>query len=636
MYGKTDIFRRVPKSMAALLLGVSFFLSGCGDELSGVLDEKTTAIEAKLILNRASEIRTDADVANPLPLAYRRPPEVLQTSKGWKVFYYARNHSPKTLAALMKGQLTNEVNESDESNQLIISCTDQGSVNQVLAYLESVDVAPIQVKIDCIIIEHYADVTMDRETQIKVNEIVSGGDNHDFVIQGGATRPDPSSATGTSDGWGFFPGASIREEKRADFGMSVGYDSDNLKFLVDMLVSRGYLKVLMNPVVETVTGRPAYIMSKDQVPTIKQVSPGGNKAPYTLTEYIWVEDFLKVTPQVYADGSVSLACEAKLSSKNTPEGVTQLPILTERTINIGENRIMPGKSLVIGGFRKSEKSSVVRGFPFLKDIPIIGILFSSRDFEERAKEVTFILTPSISSNGIPYSDMLEEVSLMQSPPSDPNEKSLFKNILTDPFGKNAYAREMERNKEAETIKKLRLEIETAQTSLEAEDARERLEEYKAKLKSEEQLRAKASSQTSDYQNKIKELEKLSGELQTEIERQKTEYEQTIEKTKQDTSLTITQTEALKKQAEEVRKNLEARQEQLKTIEQQKAEYRKETESLIERQNTLRKQIEEIEQIEKEHAEKLRQHKARKSAPPSDEAKEPYGPVSQPAAQEAQE
>ncbi len=636
MYGKIDIIKRMPNLLAALLLGVSFFLSGCGSELSGVLDEKTTAIEAKLILNRASELRPDASVANPLPAAYRRPPAVLETSKGWKVIYYARNHSPKILAGLMKGQLKNEVTESDESNQLIINCVDRNDVNQVLAYLEGVDVAPIQVRIDCVIIEHYADVTMDRETQIKVNEIVKGGDNHDFVIQGGATRPDPSAPSGQSPDWGFFPGASIREEKRADFGMSVGYDSDDLKFLVDMLVSRGYLKVLMNPVVETITGRPAYIMSKDQVPTLKQVSPGGNKAPYTLTEYIWVEDFLKVTPQVYADGSVSLSCEAKLSSKNTPEGVTQLPILTERTINIGENRIMPGKSLVIGGFRKSEKSSVVRGFPFLKDIPLIGILFSSRDFEERAKEVTFILTPSISSNGIPYSDMLEKVSLMQSPPSDPNDRGKFTNILTDPFGKNAYAREMERNKEAETIRRLRLEIETAQTSLEADDARERLEEYKAKLKSEEQLRAKASAQSTDYQKKIKELDSLSGELQKQIEQQKVEYEQTIEKTKQDTTLTIAQSEALKKQAEQVRKNLDAQQAKLKKVEQQKAGYQQETQALKERQDALRKQIEEIEQIEKEHSEKLRQHKALKAASPPDEAKEPYGPISQPTGQETPE
>ncbi|MHC5163322.1 MAG: hypothetical protein ACYSO4_09465, partial [Planctomycetota bacterium] len=49
----------------------------------------------------------------------------------------------------------------------------------------------------------------------------------------------------------------------------------------------------------------------------------------------------------------------------------QTSIITERSIDIGENRLAPGKSLIIGGMRKSEKRSVVRGVPFFKDLPII-------------------------------------------------------------------------------------------------------------------------------------------------------------------------------------------------------------------------------------------------------------------------
>ncbi|MCH8219338.1 MAG: hypothetical protein IH892_21495, partial [Planctomycetes bacterium] len=97
----------------------------------------------------------------------------------------------------------------------------------------------------------------------------------------------------------------------------------------------------------------------------------------------------------------------QIGSKSTPEGVKQTPIITERTITNGENRIRQGESLIIGGLRKTERRSVVRGVPFLKDIPIIGVLFSSKDFEERAKEIIFILTPTISNYGVPNEEMVE-------------------------------------------------------------------------------------------------------------------------------------------------------------------------------------------------------------------------------------
>ena len=73
--------------------------------------------------------------------------------------------------------------------------------------------------------------------------------------------------------------------------------------------------------------------------------------------------------------------------------------------------------MVIGGIRKSEEFSVVRGVPFLKDIPLLGILFSSKDFEERATETIFIITPSISSGGIPHKEMVEVIKRKHEPPS---------------------------------------------------------------------------------------------------------------------------------------------------------------------------------------------------------------------------
>jgi hypothetical protein len=79
------------------------------------------------------------------------------------------------------------------------------------------------------------------------------------------------------------------------------------------------------------------------------------------------------------------------------------------------------KIKIIGGLRKVEKRSVVRAVPFLKDLPILGILFSSKDFEERAKEILFIITPTISNYGVPNKDVVQYLQKKHAPPVAPVE-----------------------------------------------------------------------------------------------------------------------------------------------------------------------------------------------------------------------
>ena len=66
---------------------------------------------------------------------------------------------------------------------------------------------------------------------------------------------------------------------------------------------------------------------------------------------------------------------------------------------------MPG----LGGLCKTEKVGITRGIPFLVDIPLLGILFSSKDYESSAKEVLFILTPTIADMGQDHRRTIEMI-----------------------------------------------------------------------------------------------------------------------------------------------------------------------------------------------------------------------------------
>ena len=429
------------------------WIGGCGDFFA----EEPIEIQTERILNEVRQIKENPYVKNPLPEMYRGPAKRIKTKDGVKLFYFTKHHTPDKLSSLITAQLGNKVDVSSPTNQLIVNCPNDEEADKVLEFLKMVDVPPIQVNIDCLILERFADVTMDWETTLMIENLFG----ERITIGGTPARGAGGVPIAMPDGsyklLPNFPGASLRESKRATFGFDVGYwrnkgvPGHQIRAIVDMLISRGYLKILMNPTLETVNGQKAKITSRDNVP-IERIFTKEGVDPYALTEYQWVEDSLEVTPNVFADGSIGLATTIKFGSSAKPKGVVQVSIITERSIEIAENRIRPGDSLIIGGIRKTEERGVIRGTPFLKDIPLIGILFSSKDFEESSKELIFILTPSISSGGVEYSEMMEEMRERYEAGSQ-----------TGPFGVSADRGQIKEDASRAEFEQLKAYIEKAET-----------------------------------------------------------------------------------------------------------------------------------------------------------------------------
>jgi Flp pilus assembly secretin CpaC len=352
-------------------------------------------------------------------------------------------------------------------------------------------------------------------------EITIGENRGTFDDEGVLTDLDPA-----------FPGASLREAERKRFGLDFGYwmnkgvPGHQVRAIVDVMISRGYLKILLNPQLETVNGQTATVTIRDYTP-IEEVrtSSAGSASVYNITKYVWVEDTLTVLPHVYSDGSIGLKTDIRIGSRSKPEGVVQRSIITERSINVEENRIQPGLSMIIGGMRKSEKRSVVRGVPFLKDLPIIGILFSSKDFEEKGTEIVFILTPSISSGSVPNSKI---VSDLRQKHADPEYKTGLS--LSQPWGSSTYTDALEKEATEAELKRVEAEIALEQARHAAQSEEERADLAQAEteklrlrsaelLKHAEQLNAEAAKLTGRIEQTRKQDRANQQEIQ-ELESQK--------------------------------------------------------------------------------------------------------------------
>ncbi|UCG58035.1 MAG: hypothetical protein JSU70_00735 [Phycisphaerales bacterium] len=521
--------------LLALAVMAAVSLCGCKDWP----DEGATDVQARAILRDLSRIETVPDPNAPIPGVYKAPPKIVKQMVGgaeeWKLFYFCQYHKSDEIKQIIheqfatklfnkKGQETTirdyTVTSSSATNQLIVRCPTQDDIEAVIEVIEQVDVPPIQVKIDCIISELYADLTMDRETTIMIEQLF--GEN---ISLGGKTDAGGNLLPA-------FPGAALRDPARAKFGLKIGYSGvvqgGQFQTLVDLLVSRGYLKILMNPILETVNGQKAEIQATENVPLQEIYVRGSTGSEGWIehkTEYIDVVDSLEITPHVFADGFIGLETRAMISAKLAPEGIKQQPILTTREITNKDNRIRHGDSLIIGGIRKSEKRDVIRGVPGLKDIPGLNLLFSSRDFEERAKEVIFIITPTISDYGIPNEKMVE---ILKRRHESPLRRALHEAVLDsigfiddqgefeqkDPNSAEATAESGNNKQESATSSKGDGEAQPTEAQAEKPDT----EDTQAKEPSVEQAKAEATEEDSgkaeSAQLESKEVEAKTGDAET--------------------------------------------------------------------------------------------------------------------------
>ena len=384
------------------------------------------------------DITPDPNAA--VPETYKVPPKILKQTVGgadeWKLFYSCKYHTSDDLKKIIHEQFATKlfdqkgkstqvsdytVSSNPLTNQLIVRCPLIEDADAVLQTLEYVDVPPIQVKIDCLVSEVYADMTFDRETTLAIDNLF--GERVVMNPAGTAFGADVRQLVQDDEYLPAFPGASLREVARSRMGLNIGYlntaeAGHAFTLLIDLLESRGYLKILMNPTLEVVNGGTAVVSSQQKVP-LDRITMHSTRSDYleTKTEYEDVIDSLKITAHVFADGYIALETDVILGSKNTPEGVKQVPIITKKEIKNKENRIRQGESLVIGGIRKNEEFAVVRGVPILKDLPLIGFLFSSEDTEQRAVETIFILTPTISTDGRPTEEVMKNVQIIHDPES---------------------------------------------------------------------------------------------------------------------------------------------------------------------------------------------------------------------------
>nr|WP_313037432.1 pilus assembly protein N-terminal domain-containing protein [Achromobacter ruhlandii] len=178
---------------------------------------------------------------------------------------------------------------------------------------------------------------------------------------------------------------------------AAGYFGVNalLSARIAALAQRGEAVMLAQPQLLARSGASATFLAGGEVPYVSTDSRGN---PTTLFKPYGVS--LRITPRIDRNGVIRSLIEVEASSVDMALTAAGGPALRTRRAST-EFNVRSGDTLVIGGFLSRERSDEVTGLPGLKDIPILGALFSSHRYQLRETELAIFVTPRIVSRNEP-------------------------------------------------------------------------------------------------------------------------------------------------------------------------------------------------------------------------------------------
>ena len=170
-----------------------------------------------------------------------------------------------------------------------------------------------------------------------------------------------------------------------------------MRGLLHALASDSKLNVLASPHIIAADNREARIQIGDQIPvaTSQTTQIGTSNSIMTTIQYKDTGIILKVKPQINESGLVALELAQEVSDFSRQKILgTEQYIISKREAST--NLVaQDGQTVIIGGLIKNKNEKTQEGIPLLKNIPLLGYLFSSTNNATTRTEPLVLLTPHV-------------------------------------------------------------------------------------------------------------------------------------------------------------------------------------------------------------------------------------------------
>lgn len=185
----------------------------------------------------------------------------------------------------------------------------------------------------------------------------------------------------------------------AGFNYRIFNNIGGIKLALNALASANKATILSSPRVLARNGETATIQVGQEVPIVTSqqstgaTTIGGTSQVLQTIQYRNTGVILKVKPVIHSGDQIDLDVTQEVSAaQSTSTGVSASPTFTTRKLDT-KLTLRNGATVLLGGLISEDSGSGNTGIPLLKDIPLVGNLFSNQTRNGNRRELIVLITP---------------------------------------------------------------------------------------------------------------------------------------------------------------------------------------------------------------------------------------------------
>ncbi len=283
----------------------------------------------------------------------------------------------------------------DEENNLLVVIAPPYEWRTIQNLLRRLDILPRQVLSDVLI----AEISLTGELKYGLEWFFKGNTTPPTSTSTTTTSGGQSATTTSSVNFAAFEGPAGAAYTASGFTFVANDIYNTLKGFINLLAQEGKVNILASPHIMASNNQEATIQIGDEVPILTSQSvPLVSQQTSFQTSTINYRNtgiLLTLRPQINARGLVTLEIAQEVSSASaTTTGVNNTPTISVRqaktTLTTADNQ-----TVVLGGLIREDLSRSRSGIPGLRDVPILGGLFSSESKKKTRTELIVLITPHV-------------------------------------------------------------------------------------------------------------------------------------------------------------------------------------------------------------------------------------------------
>lgn len=171
-------------------------------------------------------------------------------------------------------------------------------------------------------------------------------------------------------------------------GQTGALAKDGLDLSLEALEENKVARILASPNILVRSGKDAQFIAGGEFP-IKIISPH-------FRDVVWKQYgiVMKIKPLADSTGHMNLNLDIEISSLDDAHKVDNIPGLitnhVQSTFDLKESKV-----IALSGLIRHDQSNLSSGLPGLSQIPILGSLFASKDFQDNKTEFVIFVKPEI-------------------------------------------------------------------------------------------------------------------------------------------------------------------------------------------------------------------------------------------------